>query len=114
MSGQIIPKENDLKVISKIVEYLVEERDVGTSRTFLEIKDASGRAFCYVSVKDRAHENSGDAEQSSTMDSVFRRMVERSPSYSGISGTVNKYIEDDEDSQDEPSSVREASASDME
>jgi len=42
---------SDLKVISKIVEYLVEERDVGRSRTLLEIKDASGRAFRYVSVK---------------------------------------------------------------
>lgn len=99
MSGQIIPKENDLKVISKIVEYLVEERDVERSRTFLEMKDASGRAFRYVSVKDRAR--SGNAEQCSKMDNVFCQMVERSPSHKGTPRTIDGYIEDDEDSQDE-------------
>jgi hypothetical protein len=54
MSGQIIPKENDLKFISKIVEYLVEEREMERSRIFVEVKDDSGRAFRYVSTKDRA------------------------------------------------------------
>ena len=104
MSGQIIPKENDLKVISKIVEYMVEEREMERSRIFVEMKDGSGRAFCYVSMKDQAaaHENSGNAELSSKMDNVFRRMVERSSSDKGAPGTrLNEYIEDDEDSQDE-------------
>lgn len=98
MSGQIIPKENDLKFISKIVEYLVEEREMERSRIFVEVKDDSGRAFRYVSIKDRAaaHENSGNAKRSSKMDNVFRRMVERSSS-----DRLNGYIEDDEDSQDE-------------
>ena len=99
MSGQIISRENDLKVISKIVEYLVEERDVERSRTFLEIKDASGRAFRYVSVKDRA--KSGNAERWSKMDNVFCEMIKRSPSYKGMPRTIDGYIEDDEDSQDE-------------
>ena len=99
MSGQIIPKENDLKVISKIAKYLVEERGVGRSRTLLEMKDASGRAFRYVSVKDRA--NSGNVERCSKMDNVFCEMVERSPSYKCMPRTIDGYIEDDEDSQDE-------------
>ena len=39
MSGPIVPKENDLKVLSKIVEYLVEEREMERNRTFVEITD---------------------------------------------------------------------------
>lgn len=104
MSGQIIPKENDLKFISKIVEYLVEEREMERSRIFVDVKDDSGRAFRYVSIKDRAvaHENSGNAERSSKMDNVFRRIVERSSSDKGTPGArLNGYIEDDGDSQDE-------------
>jgi hypothetical protein len=101
MSGPIISKENDLKILSKIIECLVEERELERSRTFLEIKDATGRAFRYVSMKDRAYENSGNSEQSSRMDNVFRRMVERS-SDKGTPGTrLHGHIKDDEDSQDE-------------
>ncbi len=99
MSGPIISKENDLKFLSQIIEYLVEDRETERSRTFLEIKDASGRAFRYVSMKDGAYENSGNSEQSSRMDNVFRRMVERS-SDKGTPGTrLHGYIEDEEDSQ---------------
>ena len=104
MSGQIIPKENDLKVIFKIVEYLGGEHDFERSRIFVEVKDGSGRAFRYVSMKDRAaaHENSGNEERSLKMDNVFRRMVEGSSSDKGApEARLNGYIEDDGDSQDE-------------
>ena len=48
------------------------------STIFVEVNDDSGRAFRYVSIKDRAaaHENSQNAERSSKMDNVFRRMVD--------------------------------------
>ena len=101
MSGPIIPKESDLKILSKIVECLVEERDIGRSRTFLEMKDVNGRAFRYVSVRERANQNSGELEQSSKMDEVFRQVIGRS-SDKRTSGTRHHgYLEDEEDSQDE-------------
>ena len=101
MSGPIISKENDLKFLSKIIEYLVKDRETERSRTFLEIKDASARAFRYVSMKAGAYENSGNSEQSSRMDNVFRRMVERSSDKGTPGARLNGYIEDDGDSQDE-------------
>lgn len=77
------------------------------------MKDVNGRAFRYVSVRERANQNSGGVEQNSKMDEVFRQMIERS-SVKRTSGTRHHgYLEGDEDSQDEAGkeqSIREDSA----
>lgn len=113
MSGPIISKESDLKILSKIVEHLVQDCEIGRSRTFLEMKDVNGRAFRYISLKERANQNSGRVEQSSKMDEIFHQMIGRS-SDKDTSGTRHHgYLEDDEDSQDEASedhSIREDQA----
>jgi hypothetical protein len=57
MSRHIIAKDNDLKIISKIFEFLAEEHDIERNGTFLDIKDANGRAFRYVSMKDCPNES---------------------------------------------------------
>jgi len=57
MSKQIIAKENDLKIISKMFEFLAEGHEIERSRTFWEIKDSNGRAFRYVSMKDSPNES---------------------------------------------------------
>jgi hypothetical protein len=57
-----------------IVEFLAQENGFERSRTFLEITDAHGRVFRYVSMKDR--QSNGEAEQTK-MDEDFRKMVER-------------------------------------
>jgi hypothetical protein len=99
MSGPIVPKENDLKVLSKIVEYLVEEREMERSRTFLEITDSNGRAFRYIRMKDRANQNSGKVEHSSKMDDVFRKMIDHSSDKSTPQPRHHGFLEGDEESQ---------------
>jgi hypothetical protein len=76
MSGPINAKDNDLKAISKIVEFLAQQQEIERSRTFLEIQDAHGRSFRYVSMKDRPKTSNSQAEQTKT-DEVFHSMVER-------------------------------------
>lgn len=100
MSGQIVAKENDLKVLSKILEYLVEEHGIERSRTFLEIKDLSGRAFRYISMKDRPDQNNRKMEQR-RMDEIFHDLVDRSSDEGTPRTRLPAYLEDDEDSQEE-------------
>jgi hypothetical protein len=99
MSGPIVTKENDLTVLSKIVEYLVEEGEMERSRTFLEITDANGRAFRYIRMKDRANQNGGKVEQSSKMDDVFRKMIGHSSDKGTPQTRHHGYLGGDEESQ---------------
>jgi hypothetical protein len=52
MSRQIIGKDHDLQIISKIFEFLAEGHDIERRRTLFEIKNANGRTFRRVSTKD--------------------------------------------------------------
>jgi len=99
MSGPVVPKENDLKVLSKIVEYLVEDGEMESSRTLLDITDANGRAFRYIRIKDRANQNGGKVEQSSKMDEVFRKMIEHSSNKGTLQTRHHGYLGGDEESQ---------------
>lgn len=100
MSGQIVAKENDLKVISKIVEYLVEEHGMERSRTLLEIKDASGRAFRYISMKDGPNQNNRKRE-CRRMDEIFHQLVDHSSEEGTPRTRRHAFLENDEDSLEE-------------
>jgi hypothetical protein len=69
----------DFKIISKIFEFLAKGHDIERSGTFLEIKDANGRAFRYASMKDCPSESkrwgNGNVEVM-RIDEAFRNMVE--------------------------------------
>ena len=107
MSRQIIAKDNDLNIISKIVELLARGTDV-KQRTFLEIKDANGRAFRYVSMKDRPNESNGKVEQS-RIDEAFHDLVERMSDKGRSRTSLHAYLEDDEDDEEEESEEEEGS-----
>jgi hypothetical protein len=104
MSRQIIAKDNDLKIISKIFEFLAEGHEIERSRTFLEINDASGRAFRYVAMKDWPNESkrwgNGKVEVRRS-DEAFRNMLERMSDKGTPRTSLYAYLEDDEDNQDE-------------
>ena len=100
MSRQIIAKDNDLKIISKIFEFLAEGHDIERRRTLLEMKDADGRTFRYVSIKDSPNESKrwGDGKvEVRRIDEVFKRMFDK--------GTPRTnpyaYLEDDEEEKEE-------------
>ena len=73
---QIIEKDHDLHIISKIFEFLAEGHDIERRRTLLEMKDANGRTFRYVSIKDCPNESKrwvdGKVEVR-RIDEVFKR-----------------------------------------
>jgi hypothetical protein len=112
MSREIIAKDNDLKFISKIVEFLAEGHDIERSRTFLEIKDADGRAFRYVSMKNWHNEGkrwgNGKVELRRS-DEAFRNMVDRMSDKDTPRTSLHAYLEDDEDGQEEESEEEEGS-----
>jgi hypothetical protein len=100
MSRQIIGKDNDLQIISKSFEFLAEGHDIEKRRTLLEMKDANGRTFRYVSIKDWPNESkrwdNGKVEVSK-IDEVFKRMF-----YKGTPRTSPyAYLEDDEEEEEE-------------
>lgn len=108
MSRQIIAKDIDIKIISKIFEFLAEGHESERSKTFLEIKDANGRAFRYVSVKDWTDES----KKCRNIDEAFGNMVERISD----KGTSNLYaiLEDDEDGQEKEKEEEEEEGSNQE
>jgi hypothetical protein len=108
MSGQIIAKDNDLKIITKLIDLLAEGHEIETSRTFLEIKDASGRAFRYVSMKNRPHESNGKMEQN-RIDGAFHNMVERMSDKGKPGTSLHAFLEDYEDDQEEEGEEEEGS-----
>ena len=85
--------------LKQIVEYLVEEREMERSRTFLEITDSNGRAFRYIRMKDRANPNSGKVEYTSKMDDVFRKMIDHSSGKGTPQVRHHGFLEEDEESQ---------------
>jgi hypothetical protein len=100
MSRQIIEKDNDLHIISKIFEFLAEGHDIERRRTLLEMKDANGRTFRYVSMKDCPNESKrwvdGKVEVR-RIDEVFKRMFDKgTPRASPYA-----YLEDDEEEEGE-------------
>ena len=99
MSRQIVAKDNDLKIVTKVIDFLAEGHEIETSRTFLEIKDARGRAFRYVSMTDRPHESNGKMEN--RIDGDFHDMLERMADKSKPGTSLHAYLEDDEDDQEE-------------
>jgi len=110
MSRQIIAKDIDLKIISKIFEFIAEGHESERSRTFLEIKDANGGAFRYASVKDWTDESkkcmNGKVEVRN-IDEAFGNMVEpRSDLYA--------ILEDDEDGQEKGKEEEEEEGSNQE
>lgn len=107
MSSQIIAKDNDLKIISKIVEFLAEGQDVKRSRTFLEITDAHGRAFRYVSTKERP-ESKGlgrGKEEVRRIDDAFmaEHMSEKNTPRTLLHAYLENAEEDEEEDDDESS-----------
>jgi len=103
MSEQIISKNNDLKIISKIVNFLaVEQR----SRIYLEVKDSNGRAFRYVSMNDRPNEINGKVKQSTT-DEAFHDLVDRMSDKGRPRTRLHAYLKDDEDDEEEESEEEE-------
>ena len=104
MSRQIIAKDNDLKIISKIFEFLAEGHDIERSGTFLEIEDANGWAFRYASMKDCPSESkrwgNGNVEVR-RIDGTFRNMVERMSDKGTPRTSLYAYLEDDEDGLEE-------------
>ena len=52
-----VKTDNDHNIISKIFEFLAKGCEIERSRPLLEIKDANGRAFRYVSMKDWPNES---------------------------------------------------------
>ena len=108
MSRQIIAKDIDIKIISKIFEFLAEGHESERSKTFLEIKDANGRAFRYVSVKDWTDESKkcmNKKVEVRNIDEVF-----------SDKGTSNLYaiLEDDEDGQEKEKEEEEEEGSNQE
>jgi hypothetical protein len=103
MSRQIKAKDIDLKIISKIFEFLAEGHESERSRTFLEIKDANGRAFRYASVKDWTDESkncmNGKVEVRN-IDEAFGNMVERISDKGTPRSNLHAILEDDEDGQE--------------
>lgn len=100
MSRQIIEKDNDLQIISKIFEFLAEGHDIERRRTLLEMKDANGRTFRYVSMKGCPNESKrwvdGKVGVRRT-DEVFKRMLDKgTPRTSPYA-----YLEDDEEEEGE-------------
>ena len=108
MSRQIIAQDNDLNIISKIVELLAQGENVKRSRTFLEITDANGRAFRYVSMKDRPNESNGKVEQS-RVDEAFHDLVERMSDKGRPRTSLHTYLENDEDDEEEESEEEQGS-----
>ena len=112
MSREIIAKHNDLKIISKFVEFLAEGHDIERTRTFLEIKDADGRVFRYVSMKDWHNESkkwgNGKVELRRS-DEAFRNMVDRMSDKDTPRTSLHAYLEDDEDGQEEEGEEQEGS-----
>ena len=108
MSRQIIAEDNDLKIVTKLIDFLAEGHGIETSRTFLEIKDARGRAFRYVSMMDRPHESNGKMEQN-RIDGAFHNMVERMSDKGKPGTSLHAFLEDYEDDQEEEGEEEEGS-----
>lgn len=94
--SQIIVKE-DIKIISKLIDFLAEGHDIETSRTFLELKDANGRAFRYISMKDRPHES--NAKEQNRIDDAFHNMIERMSETGRPRTSLHTYLKDGEEDQ---------------
>jgi hypothetical protein len=104
MSRQIIRTDNDLKIISKIFEFLAEGHEIERSRTFLESKDSSGRAFRYVAMKDWPNESKGWGNgkiEVRRSEEAFRNMVERMSDEGTPKTSLYAYLEDNEANQEE-------------
>lgn len=99
MSRQTIAKDIDLKIISEILKVLAEGHETERSRTFLEIKDANGRAFRYASVKNWPDESkkciNGKVEVRN-IDEAFGNMSDKGRPRSNL----HAILEDDEDGQE--------------
>ncbi len=109
MSGQIISKDNDLKMISKIVDFLaVEQR---SRQLYFEVKDSHGRSFKYVSMKDRPNEINGKVKHSTT-DEAFHDLVDRMSDEGRPRTRLHAYLKDDEDHEKEE--IEEEEGSDQE
>ena len=108
MSRQIITKDIDIKVISKIFEFLAEGHESERSKTFLEIKDANGRAFRYVSVKDWTDESKKCMNKKVEVRNIDEAFSDK--------GTSNLYaiLEDDEDGQEKEKEEEEEEGSNQE
>ena len=104
MSRHIISKDNDLQIISKIFEFLAEGHDIERSRTCLDIKDANGRLFRYVSIKDWPNESkrcgTGKVEVRK-IEEAFRNIVKRMSDKGTPRRSPYPYLEDNEDNQEE-------------
>ena len=104
MSRQIISKDNDLQIISKIFEFLAEGHDIKRSRTCLDIKDANDRVFRYVSIKDWPNESkrcSNGKVEVRRIEEAFRNIVKRMSDKGTPQTSPYAYIEDNEDNQEE-------------
>jgi len=104
MSRQIISKDNDLQIISKIFEFLAEAHDIERCRTCLDIKDANGRVFRYVSIKDWPDENkrcSNGKVEMRRIEEAFRNIVKRMSDKGTPRTSPYPYLEDNEDNQEE-------------
>jgi len=81
MSRHIITKDDAIsKLSTKSLNFLSRRHDIERSGTFLEIKDANGRAFCYVSAKDCSNESKtwgNENVEVTRIDEAFCNMVER-------------------------------------
>ena len=112
MSKQLIGKDNDLQIISKSFEFLAEGHDIEKRRTLLEMKDANGRTFRYVSIKDWPNESkrwgNGKVEVR-RIDEAFCNMVERMSDKGTPRTSSYAYLEDDEDNQEEEEGKEEGS-----
>ena len=92
------------------MEFLAEGQDVKRSRTFIEITDAHGRAFRYVSTKERSHESTGlgtGKDKARRVDDAF--MAEHMQEKDTPRTLLHAYLEkaEDEEEDDDESSDQE-------
>jgi len=117
MSRQIIAKDIDLKIISEIFKFLAEGHETERSRTFLEIKDANGRAFRYASVKNWPNDSkkciNGKVEVRN-IDEAFGNMVERMSDKGTPRSNLHAILDDDEDGQEKENEEMEEEGSNHE
>ena len=110
-------KDIELKIISEIFKFLAEGHETERSRTFLEIKDANGRAFRYASVKNWPNEskkcNNGKVEVRN-IDEAFGNMVERISDKGTPRSNLHAILEDDEDGQEKEKGEEEEEGSNQE
>jgi hypothetical protein len=117
MSRQIMAKDIDLKIISEIFKFLAEGHETERSRTFLEIKDANGRAFRYASVKNWPNDSkkciNGKVEVRN-IDEAFGNMVERMSDKGTPRSNLHAILDDDEDGQEKENEEEEEEGSNHE